>query len=309
MASGEPRLSEWNVFTALPFVGTSSNLLSVLGNLRSAGISKIILPVAALSQGTALDYTLSRSLIVHVSSVDSISMTQERNLYGLFLDAASATSADLIQEAIKCSLPTYLTINALSRREVDRLIAQFPTGSVVIVWEGRHSSQRNSTVDMISLHQVAKLRRLFDLPVCYLGRLDRIESLLAFVLGAGTVITTLDPRFVMEISRVNTQSLVLIEEFIKQVEEIREDCTASQWPSPSPEEWDIIENGMTSLFAARFIHKGETLTHKMIEVRSPYQGVGASLLPRLIGCKAKHDLQPGDAITFGLLDLDSVIKS
>lgn len=306
MPHGKGISSEWNVFVLIPSLDTSSTLMNMVRVLRNTGCSKIILPVDAVSLDGHVDCD---SLIVNVSSMDSISMIHDRNVYGLFFDAASATNHPLVQEAAKHSVRTYLTINALSRRDLDRLVVQFSPGSLVLVWDGRHSSQDNATVDILSLHQVAKLKRAYDLPLAYLGQFHKVETLLAFVLGAGTVINSLDLRFVGELGRVDTQGLVLMEEFMKQVEEIRADCIADHWPSPSPEEWDIIENGMTSLFAAHFIQKGETLTPKMIEVRAPYQGVGASLLPRLIGCKAKYDIQPGDAITFGLLDLDSLIKS
>jgi len=101
----------------------------------------------------------------------------------------------------------------------------------------------------------------------------------------------------------------LMEAFIKQVQKLRSGWQSDSCvPPTSPEDWDNMEARMDGLVAARLIHKGEVLQQDMVVARPPHHGIRPSLLTQLIGCKFKYDVQPGEAVTFGLLELQSVLK-
>lgn len=242
--------------------------------------------------------------ILQVTSEKSLSVMDRIRFDGCYLDASAATNPVLIEEVKKSGLHAYVTVNALQRKAVEAILKKFQGASLTLTWERITQDRNGFGEDALAVRHVSKLKRLFGMPVAYVDSVYSPSALLAVIVGATTVISTVVVDAVPGGGSFQNQTLTMLEDLVKQIRKVSSEWMRDEWNILSPQEWDVIERGMESLVAARSIRKGEVLNADMVTSKAAHQGIGVDLLPVVVGCEVKYDLKPGDAITFGLLNLE-----
>jgi hypothetical protein len=214
-------------------------------------------------------------------------------LAAIYLNAGLSSQMSLVQPHLPPDVPLYLVANLLSQaglQPLDRLAALIVEDSVL-----GHASENR-------LHLLYALRRA-GLPLGYRANLGEVSHTRhAIGYGASTIVIALrqpaDPSRLERGQRLEMARA--LREHVGALRAFGESADDPVWGA-SPEELDHYHAQRLSLVAARRLHRGETVTPDMVRAALLDGGIGADLLPRILGMSLAYDIPAGKPITFGML--------
>jgi len=154
------------------------------------------------------------------------------------------------------------------------------------------------------LGMIPHLQKRFGRPVGYLSlEAGTRWSLVAAALGAGTI----EKPFTIDRSLAGALPGAIGPEELRQLSSDLGVLTAArQAPSSRivfPEELDLLESTQYSLVATRRLRKGALLTDDDVTLEAPVRGLSSRLAEWARGRRLLYDLEPGEPITFGVLEI------
>lgn len=236
-------------------------------------------------------------LAVAVGVYDLLGLEAIARLDGVAMLAISAPAAvdpRLVARAAETGLPTLLEVNLLSAVEIDDVTTRFAPGQLTLMWS--QLGPRSSALEIVEdLFALIRLRRHGCLVGYAAVSYDPVA--LAIAIGFGAVVLEIpigEPGAGFGAAMTNVR--VELERLLQTRDDIQGQLLRAS-------DLDLVDDLRPSLVAARPIRRGEALTADMMACRAPGRGLSPGFLPRLVGRRALYDIDEGDPLTFGLIDL------
>ncbi|MEC7865009.1 MAG: N-acetylneuraminate synthase family protein [Pseudomonadota bacterium] len=227
----------------------------------------------------------------------SVDKLEKINVPAYKLASADLTNIDLISYISKTKKPIILSTGMSAEKEIEISIKYLLSKKIKFALLHTNSTYPTPSKD-INLNYIDRLVRKYNVPIGYSGHERGINSTLCAVAKGACIIErhiTLDKS--ME-GPDHTASLD-VDEFKHLIKSIRdlEIMLGSDGPRViSQGELINRENLSKSIFACKDIKLGQTITRKMIEIKSPGHGLSPQYESIIIGKKTTKPIEKGKAI-------------
>ena len=240
-----------------------------------------------------------------------VSSVRDLDIYGMVgfkVASADLTNPDLLHAIAKTGKPVILSTGMSTENEIRSSVAFLKELSVSYVLLHCNSTYPAPYKD-INLRYMERLKEIGDCQIGYSGHERGYHIALAAVSRGAKVIEkhfTLDRNMEGNDHKVS----LLPEEFKNMVEEIRqieESLGSKSFRELTQGEMMNRETLAKSITAKRDIAEGETITHDMLDVKSPGKGLQPNRRNELVGRIIHRNVKAGDFFYLSDIKKDTVI--
>lgn len=154
----------------------------------------------------------------------------------------------------------------------------------------------------VNLRAMDTLRAAFDVPVGFSDHTPGIDIALAAVARGACV---LEKHFTLDrdLPGPDHAASLTPDELTAMIAGIRrvEAALGDGRKRPAPSEVEMAAAARRSIVAVRPIPRGAVITEEMVGLRRPGTGLAPSLLPQVLGRRARQDIAPGTVLTLDML--------